>query len=81
MPGYIPISTVIEGAPVDDIACVVESLAEEPIVGVKATGFYDTKLDPSAGRVTVGRSYSTFELYACAIQRWLKARAELAALL
>jgi hypothetical protein len=39
------------------------------------------KAGPLTGRVTVGRNCSTFELYACAIQRWLKARAELAALL
>ncbi len=29
----------------------------------------------------MGRNCGTFELYACAIQRWLKALAELAALL
>uniref|UniRef100_A0A7C3WT03 Uncharacterized protein n=1 Tax=Thermofilum pendens TaxID=2269 RepID=A0A7C3WT03_THEPE len=29
MLGYIPISTAIEGAPVDDIAYVVKDLAEE----------------------------------------------------
>jgi len=67
--GYIPISTVIEGAPVDDIAYVIEDLAEELIVGVKVMEFYDIKLDPSTNRVIVGRNYSTFELYACSSPR------------
>jgi len=67
--GYIPISTVIEGAPVGDIAYVVEDLAEELIVGARAMEFYDIKLDPSTNRVIVGKNYSTFELYACSSAR------------
>jgi len=67
--GYIPISTVIEGAPVDDIAYVIEDLAEELIVGVRVMEFYDIKLDPSTNRVSVGKNYSTFELYACGSPR------------
>jgi len=54
--GYIPISTAIEGAPVDDIAYVVEDLAEELVVGVRAMEFYDIKLDPSTNRVSSGRT-------------------------
>jgi predicted aspartyl protease len=62
--GYIPISTVLEGSPIDDIAYVIEELAEELIVGVRVMEFYDIKLDPSTNRVIVGRNYSSFELYA-----------------
>jgi predicted aspartyl protease len=62
--GYIPISTVLEGSPIDDIAYVIEELAEELIVGVRVMEFYDIKLDPSTNRIIVGRNYSSFELYA-----------------
>jgi predicted aspartyl protease len=62
--GYIPISTVLEGSPIDDIAYVIEELAEELIVGVKVMEFYDIKLDPSTNRIIVGKNYSSFELYA-----------------
>jgi len=62
--GYIPISTTIEGSPIDDIAYVIEELAEELIIGAKVMEFYDIKLDPSANRVIVGKNYSSFELYA-----------------
>jgi predicted aspartyl protease len=62
--GYIPISTVLEGSPIDDIAYVIEELAEELIVGVRVMEFYDIKLDPSTNKVIVGRNYSSFELYA-----------------
>jgi predicted aspartyl protease len=63
--GYIPISTVLEGSPIDDIAYVIEELAEELIVGVKVMEFYDIRLDPSTNRIIVGRNYSSFELYVC----------------
>jgi len=62
--GYIPISTTIEGAPVDDVAYVIEELAEELIIGVKVMEFYDIRLEPSKNNVIVGRNYSSFELYA-----------------
>jgi predicted aspartyl protease len=62
--GYIPISTVLEGSPIDDIAYVIEELAEELIVGVRVMEFYDIKLDSSTNRIIVGRNYSSFELYA-----------------
>jgi predicted aspartyl protease len=62
--GYIPISTVLEGSPIDDIAYVIEELAEELIVGARVMEFYDIKLDPSTNRIIVGRNYSSFELYA-----------------
>jgi len=62
--GYIPISTVPEGSPIDDIAYVVEELGEELIVGVRVMEFYDIKLDPSTNRMIVGRNYSSSELYA-----------------
>jgi len=62
--GYIPISTVLEGSPIDDIAYVIEELAEELIVGVKVMECYDIKLDPSTNKIIVGRNYSSFELYA-----------------
>ena len=61
--GYIPISTTLEGSPIDDIAYVIEELAEELIIGVRVMEFYDIKLDPSTNRVVVGRNYSSFELY------------------
>jgi predicted aspartyl protease len=61
--GYIPISMTIEGSPIDDIAYVIEKLAEDLIIGVKVMEFYDIKLDPSTNRITVGRNYSSFELY------------------
>jgi predicted aspartyl protease len=63
--GYIPISTVLEGSPIDDIAYVIEELAEELIVGVKVMEFYDIRLDPSTNRIIVGRNYSSFKLYVC----------------
>jgi predicted aspartyl protease len=63
--GYIPISTVLEGSPIDDIAYVIEESAEELIVGVKVMEFYDIRLDPSTNRIIVGRNYSSFELYVC----------------
>jgi predicted aspartyl protease len=63
--GYIPISTVLEGSPIDDIAYVIEELAEELIVGVKVMEFYDIRLDPSTNRIIVGRKYSSFKLYVC----------------
>ena len=62
--GYIPISTVLEGSPIDGIAYVIEELAEELIVGIRVMEFYDIKLDPSTNRVIVGRNYRSFELYA-----------------
>ena len=61
--GYIPISTLIEGAPIDDIAYVVEEPAEELIIGVKVMGFYDIKLDLANNKVVVGKNYTSFELY------------------
>jgi predicted aspartyl protease len=61
--GYIPISTVLEGSPIDDIAYVIEELAEELLVGVKVMEFYDIKLDPSTNKIIVGKNYSSFELY------------------
>ena len=61
--GYIPISTTLEGSPIDDIAYVIEELAEELIIGVRVMEFYDIKLDPSTNRVIVGKNYSSFELY------------------
>jgi predicted aspartyl protease len=61
--GYIPISTVIEGSPIDDIAYVIDELAEELIIGVKVMEFYDIKLDPSTNKIIVGKNYSSFELY------------------
>jgi predicted aspartyl protease len=61
--GYIPISTVLEGSPIDDIAYVIEELAEELIIGVKVMEFYDIKLDPSTNKIIVGKNYSSFELY------------------
>jgi predicted aspartyl protease len=61
--GYVPISTVLEGSPVDDIAYVVEELAEELIIGAKVMEFYDIKLDPSKNKLIVGKNYSSFELY------------------
>lgn len=63
--GYIPISTVLEGSPIDDIAYVIDELAEELIIGVKVMEFYDIKLDPSTNKIIVGKNYSSFELYAC----------------
>jgi predicted aspartyl protease len=62
--GYIPISTTLEGSPIDDIAYVIEDLAEELIIGVKVMEFYDIKLDPSTNKIVVGKNYSSFELYA-----------------
>jgi len=63
--GYIPISTTLEGSPIDDIAYVIEELAEELIIGIKVMEFYDIKLDPTANKIVVGKNYSSFELYAC----------------
>jgi predicted aspartyl protease len=64
MLGYIPISMVLEGSPIDDIAYVIDELAEELIIGVKVMEFYDIKLDPSTNKIVVGKNYSSFELYA-----------------
>jgi predicted aspartyl protease len=61
--GYIPISTVLEGSPINDIAYVIDELAEELIIGVKVMEFYDIKLDPSTNKIIVGKNYSSFELY------------------
>jgi predicted aspartyl protease len=61
--GYIPISTVLEGSPIDDIAYVIDELAEELIIGVKVMEFYDIKFDPSTNKIIVGKNYSSFELY------------------
>jgi predicted aspartyl protease len=61
--GYIPISTVLEGSPIDDIAYVIDELAEELIIGIKVMEFYDIKLDPSTNKIIVGKNYSSFELY------------------
>lgn len=61
--GCILISTVLEGSPIDDVAYVIEKLAEPLIIGVKVMEFYDITLDPSANRITVGKNYSSFELY------------------
>jgi predicted aspartyl protease len=63
--GYIPISTVLEGSPIDDIAYVIKELAEELIIGVKVMEFYDIKLDPLTNKIIVGKNYSSFELYTC----------------
>jgi len=41
--GCIPISTTIEGSPIDDIAYVIKELAEELIIGAKVMEFYDIK--------------------------------------
>ena len=62
--GYIPISTMLEGSPIDDIAYVIEELAEELIVGARVMEFYDIKLDPSTNKIIVGKNYTSFELYA-----------------
>ena len=62
--GCILISTTIEGSPIDDVAYVIEELAEELIIGVKVMEFYDIKLDPSTNKIIVGKNYSSFELYA-----------------
>ena len=61
--GYIPISTVLEGSPIDDIAYVIEELAEELIIGIKVMEFYDIKLDSSTNKIIVGKNYSSFEFY------------------
>jgi len=61
--GYISISTMLEGSPIDDVAYVIEELAEELIIGIKVMEFYDIKLDPANNRVTVGKNYTSFELY------------------
>jgi hypothetical protein len=62
--GYIPISTMLEGSPIDDIAYVIDEVAEELTIGVKVMEFYDIKLVPSTGEIRVGKNYSSFELYA-----------------
>jgi len=59
--GYIP--TSIKGAPIDDVAYVIEKLAEELITGAKVMGFYDIKLDMAKNKVTIGKNYTSFELY------------------
>ena len=61
--GYIPISTVLEGSPIDDIAYVIDELAEDLIIGIKVMEFYDIKLDPSTNKMIVGKNYSSFEFY------------------
>ena len=61
--GYIPISTSIEGVPIDDVAYVIEKLAEEIIIGAKVMRFYDIKLDLAKNKVTIGKNYTSFELY------------------
>ena len=61
--GYIPISTVLEGSPIDDIAYVIDELAEDLIIGVKVMEFYDIRLDPSTNKIIVGKNYSSFEFY------------------
>jgi len=61
--GYIPTSTSIEGAPIDDVAYVIEKLAEELIIGAKVMGFYYIKLDMAKNKVTIGKNYTSFELY------------------
>lgn len=61
--GYVPISTILEGSPIDDIAYVVEDLAEELIIGAKVMEFYDIKVDPANNRVIVGKNYTSAELY------------------
>ncbi|MCL7403582.1 MAG: retropepsin-like domain-containing protein [Thaumarchaeota archaeon] len=53
--GYIPISMMLEGSSIDEIAYVIEDLAEELIIGVKVMEFYDIKLDPSTNKIIVGR--------------------------
>jgi predicted aspartyl protease len=63
--GYIPISTVLEGSPINDIAYVINELAEELIIGIKVMEFYDIRLDPSTNKIIVGKNYSSFELYTC----------------
>jgi predicted aspartyl protease len=62
--GYIPISTMLEGSPIDDIAYVIDESAEELTIGVKVMEFYDIKIVPSTGEITVGKNYSSFELHA-----------------
>lgn len=54
---------MIENSPVDDVAYVIKDLAEDLIIGVKVMEFYDIKLDPLTNRITVGKNYSSFELY------------------
>lgn len=61
--GCMPVFTSIEGSPIDDIAYIIEDLAEELIIGVKVMEFYEIKLDPSTNGITVGKNYSSFELY------------------
>jgi predicted aspartyl protease len=61
--GCTPIFTFIEKSPIDDIAYVIENLAEELIIGVKVMEFYDIKLDIINNRVIVGKNYTSFELY------------------
>ena len=54
-----PISTVLEGSRIDDIAYVIEGLAEELIVGARVMEFYDIELDPSTNRIIVGKVKSS----------------------
>lgn len=61
--GCILISTILEESPIDDVAYVIEKLAEPLIVGVKVMEFYNIKLDPSTNKLTVGKNYTSFELY------------------
>lgn len=46
---------MLEGSPIDDIAYVIEELAEDLIVGVKVMRFYEIKLDPSTNKVVAGK--------------------------
>ncbi len=61
--GCILISTTLEGSLMDYVAYVVEDLAEELIVGVKVMEFYEIRLDTANNRLTMGKNYSSFELY------------------
>lgn len=70
--GYVALSTIIEGSPVDDIAYVVEGLAEELVIGVKVMEFYEIKLDPAKDKLTVGKNYTSFDLYALVERTQLK---------
>jgi hypothetical protein len=50
---------VLEGSRIDDIAYVIEGLAEELIVGARVMEFYDIELDPSTNRIIVGKVKSS----------------------
>lgn len=57
--GYIPISTIIENFTIDDIAYVIEDLAEDLIIGFKVMEFYEIRLDPLTNKIIVGKNCSS----------------------